>query len=67
MGGDESEVRATYGKRQVSSFTGWKLAAEYTREGEGHADEGWFIQKHVVSKICTALNDVLFEMVVKSS
>ena len=26
-------------------------------------DEGWFIDKHVVSKICTEFNDVFFETV----
>ena len=46
---------------------GGDLVAKYTREGEGLADEGWFIDKDVVSKTCTDFNNVLFETVVKSS
>ena len=41
-----------------------QLAATYTREG--HANEGWQIDKDVVSKICTDFDDILFETVVKS-
>ena len=67
MDGDESKVRSFYGKLRISFFVGGDLAAKYTREGEGLADEGWFIDKDVVSKICKDFNDVLFETVVKSS
>ena len=51
--GDESKVRSFYGKLQTSFFVEGDLAAKYTREGEGPADEGWFIDKDVVSNICT--------------
>ena len=44
-----------------------ELAAKYAREGKGHANEGWFVDKHSVPKFCTEFNDVLFETVVKSS
>ena len=56
-----------HGKLQISFLVGGGVAAEYTREGEGHADEGWCIDKEVVSKTCTVFDDVLFETVVKSS
>ena len=56
MGGDESKVRAILGKLQVAEG---ELADKCTREGKSHADEGWFIDKHVVSKICTGFNDIL--------
>ena len=55
------------GNLQISFLAGGELAANFTREGEGHANEGWFIDKDVVSKICKDFNDVLFETVVKSS
>ena len=42
-----------------------QLAAKYTREGEGHAKEGWHITSEVVSKVCTDLDDILFETVVR--
>ena len=35
-------------------------------EGEGHAIEGWEINKEVVSKVCTGLDDILFVTVAKS-
>ena len=53
MGGNEAKVEAVYGNLQVSFFAevgpqGWlSLAAKYTREGEGHAQEGWQIEKDV--------------------
>ena len=67
VGGDESKVRAFDGKLQISFFVGKEFAAKFTRKGEGHANKGWVIDKHVVSKTCTEFNDVLFETVVKSS
>ena len=38
----------------------------HTRGGEGHATEGWQIEKDVVSKICSDFHD-FFATVVKSS
>ena len=64
---DESKVRAVHGKLQVSFMAEGELAAKHTGEGEGHANEGWFIDKYVVLRICTDFNDVFFETVVKSS
>ena len=51
-GEDESKVRSFYGKLQISFFVGG-LAAKCTRDSEGHADEGWFFDKDVVSNIFT--------------
>ena len=51
--GDESKVRSFRGKLRISFFVGGDLAAKHTREGEGHADEGWFTDQDVVSNICT--------------
>ena len=42
-----------------------QLAAKYTREGEGHADEAGQINKEVVWKVCTDFDDILLETVVK--
>ena len=42
----------------------WQPSA--TREGEGHANERWQINKDVLSKVCTEFDDILFEKVVKS-
>ena len=42
------------------------VAAKYTREAESHANEGWQIEKDVVSKICTDFDDILFATVVMS-
>ena len=42
------------------------MAAKDTRDGEGHADEGWQINKEVVSKVCSGFGSILFETVVKS-
>ena len=36
------------------------IMLQNTREGEGHADEGWFIDKHVMSNMCTAFSDFFF-------
>ena len=64
--GDKTNVKAFYGKFQVSFLAEVgpqvqrQLAANYTREGEGHANEGWQINKDVVSKVCTDFDDVLF-------
>ena len=49
VGGGESEVRAFHGKRQISFFVGRDIAAKFTCEGEGHANEEWVIEMHVVS------------------
>ena len=51
MKGDESKVRTFYKELQISFFLGRDVAAKYTREGEGHAEEGWVINIPVVSKI----------------
>ena len=56
-----------HGKLQISFITEGGLAVKYTREGEGHADESLVIDMHVVSKMCTAFDDTLFETMVKSS
>ena len=70
-GGDETKVKAFYGSLQVSfpAEVGpqeqRQLAATYTREGEGHANEGWQIDKDMVSKICADFDDILFETVVE--
>ena len=70
-GGDETNVKAFYGSLQVSfpAEVGpqeqRQLAATDTREKEGHANEGWQIDKDVVSKVCTDFDDILFETDVK--
>ena len=46
---------------------GRDVAAKYTREGEGHADEDRVINNPVMSAICTDFNDALFETMVKSA
>ena len=55
-------MRAVYGKLQISSLAEEELAAKDPREGQGHANEGWFIDKDVVSE-----TDLLLETVVKSN
>ena len=61
VGGKEARVKAFYGNLQISFLAevgpqGRRaLAANYTREDEGHAIEGRFIIKDVVSKVCTEL------------
>ena len=62
-----TKVEAFHGKLHISFLAEGELAAKYTREGKGHADEGWFIDKGVMSKRCTVFTDILFETVVKSS
>ena len=51
--GDESKVRTFHGKPQISFHVGRDVAAKYTREGEGHAEEAWVIDMKVVSTTCT--------------
>ena len=59
MGGNEAKVTVVFGHLQRSFFAEVgpqgqrQYAAKYTWEGEGHATEGWQIEKDVVSKICT--------------
>ena len=68
MKGEESKVKTIYGKTSNFFFyVGKEVAATYTREGEGHAEEGWIITLQVVSAICTDFGDALFETMVKSS
>ena len=67
MQGDESKVRTFYGKLQISFYVGRDVAAKFTREGEGRAEEGGIINIPVVSAICTDFNDALFKTMVKSS
>ena len=43
MEGDESKVGTFHAKLQISFYVGRDVAAEYTREGEGHGEEGWII------------------------
>ena len=70
--GDDSEIKTIYGNLHISFFAEVRpqgqrqLAAKYTCEGEGHADEGWQINKGVVSRVCTDFHHTLFETVVKS-
>ena len=65
-GGDETAVKAFYGKLLVSFLAevgpqGQRIfGAKYAREGEGHASEGWQIEKDAVWKICTNFDDILF-------
>ena len=51
VGGDESKVSAFSGNLQISFFVGRDIAAIFSRESEGHADEGWVTDMHVVSTI----------------
>ena len=37
-----------------------RVAAKYRREGEGHSNECWQINKDVVSEVCTDFDDILF-------
>ena len=53
MKGDESEVRTLNGKSQMSFHVGRDVAAKYTREGEGRAEEDWIINFPVVSAVST--------------
>ena len=65
-GGDETKVKAFCGSLLVSFLAEVgpqrqrQLVATYTREGEGHANEGY-----AVSKVCTDFDDILFETDVK--
>ena len=51
VSGDESKVRAFDGELQFSFFVVGDLYATYTHDAEGHADEGWLIDQHAVSKM----------------
>ena len=68
---DETKIKTIFGNLQISFFAevipqGQRhLAAKYTRDGEGHANEGWQIKSEVMSKDCTDFADLLFETVVK--
>ena len=57
--GDESKIKTIYGALQISFFAEVgpqgqrRLAAKYTREGGGHANEGRQIHPDVVSQAYT--------------
>ena len=59
---NDKTIKTVYGSLQISSFAevgpqGQRhLAAKYTREGEGHANEGWQIHQEVVSQVCADFN-----------
>ena len=56
MGGDDSKVRAFC----VKLHTSFSVGGDVPHEGEGHAEEGWVIDMHVVSTICTDFKDAFF-------
>ena len=64
---DESEITVVYGKLQISFFVGGTMAAKFTPEGEGLADQGWIIKPAVISAICLEFSEALFEAMVRSS
>ena len=43
------------------------LAAKYTIEGEGHAQEGWQVFLEVLKQVCTDFNEELFDILLKES
>ena len=62
---DGARVKTIHGKLQICFFLGGKAsAAKYTREGEGHAEEGWVINLLVVLAICADVGDALFDTLV---
>ena len=48
MKGDESTREMVYGKLLICFFVGKDVAARCTRDGVGHAEEGWVINSRVV-------------------
>ena len=58
--GDESKINVVYRKLQISFFFfGRALAAKFTAEGEGLADQGCTINHDVISEICTEYSESL--------
>ena len=57
--GDESKINVVYRKLQISFFIGRALAAKFTAEGEGLADQGCTINHDVISEICTEYSESL--------
>ena len=51
--------RTFHGKHQISFYVEKDVAATNTREGEGHAEEGWIINLLVVSAMCTDFGEAL--------
>ena len=44
VGGDESKMRAFHEKLQISVFLGREIAAKFSREGEGRADDAFGVK-----------------------
>ena len=68
---EEMRQRSFMGIFRFLSLQKWDLKDRdswqpHTREGEGHANEGWQIKSEVVSKVSTDFDNILFETVVKS-
>ena len=66
MKGGESKVWTIHDILQICIFVVKDVAAKYTREGEGHKEEGWVIDLPVVSAFCTDFSDTLFETMAES-
>ena len=67
MKADESKINVIYGKFQISFLIGRGLAARFTLEGEGLADQGWTMNHDIIGAICTDYREALLEAIVKTS
>ena len=64
---DESQINVICGELQISVLIGRGLAAKFTPEREGLADQGWIINHDIIGAICTDYSEALFEAIVKTS
>ena len=63
----ESKINVIYCKLQISFLIGRGLAARFTPEGEGLADQGWTNNHDILGAICTDYSEALSEAIVKTS
>ena len=57
---DESKISVICGKLQISFLIGRGLAATFTLEGEGFADQGWTVNHDIIGAICTDCSEAIF-------
>ena len=57
---DESQINVICGKLQISFLIGRGLAAQFTPEGEGLANQGWKINHDIFGAIFTDYSEALF-------
>ena len=67
MQADEAKINLVFGELQMSFLIVRGLAARFTPESEGFADQGWTVNHNIIGAICTDCSEALFEAILGAS